>query len=61
MQQRALDNPKIRILWNTELHEVLGSEEAGVTGALVKNNKTGVVTELATGLGMLVARSFRAA
>jgi thioredoxin reductase (NADPH) len=47
MQQRAKENPKIEILWNTELEEVLGSEEAGVTGALVKNNKTGVVTELA--------------
>ena len=47
MQQRAKENPKIEILWHTELEEVLGSEEAGVTGALVKNNKTGVVTELA--------------
>jgi thioredoxin reductase (NADPH) len=46
MQQRALDNPKVRIHWNTELEEVLGSDEAGVTGALVRNNKTGVVTEL---------------
>ena len=46
MQQRAKENPKIDILWNTELEEVLGSEDAGVTGALVRNNKTGVVTEL---------------
>jgi thioredoxin reductase (NADPH) len=47
MQQRAKENPKIEILWNTELHEVLGSEEAGVSGALVRNNKTGAITELA--------------
>jgi thioredoxin reductase (NADPH) len=46
MQQRALDNPKIEMHWNTELQEVLGSDEAGVTGALVKNNKTGLVREL---------------
>jgi thioredoxin reductase (NADPH) len=46
MQQRAKENPKIDILWNTELEEVLGSEEAGVIGALVKNNKTAVITEL---------------
>ena len=46
MQQRARENPKIDLLWNTELEEVRGTEEAGVTGALVKNNKTGVVTEL---------------
>jgi thioredoxin reductase (NADPH) len=41
MQQRAKDNPKIDIHWNTELDEVLGDEENGVTGARVKNNKTG--------------------
>ena len=41
MQQRALDNPKIDMNWNTELDEVLGDEKNGVTGARVKNNKTG--------------------
>jgi thioredoxin reductase (NADPH) len=46
MQQRAMENPKIEMLWNTELEEVLGSDEAGVTGAIVKNNKTGGVAEL---------------
>jgi thioredoxin reductase (NADPH) len=46
MQQRAKENPKIDIHWNTELEEVLGSEEAGVTGALLRNNKTNVVSEL---------------
>jgi thioredoxin reductase (NADPH) len=46
MQQRALENPKIEIHWNTELEEVLGTEEGGVTGALVKDNKTGQLREL---------------
>jgi len=46
MQARAMENPKIEIHWNTELEEVLGTEEAGVTGALVKNNKTGQLREL---------------
>jgi thioredoxin reductase (NADPH) len=46
MQQRARDNPKIEIHWNTELDEVLGTEETGVTGARVKNNKTGQLREL---------------
>jgi thioredoxin reductase (NADPH) len=46
MQQRALDNPKIEIHWNTELREVLGTPETGVTGALVENNRTGTVREL---------------
>jgi len=46
MQQRALDNPKIDIHWHTELQEVVGTSESGVTGALVKNNRTGHVREL---------------
>jgi thioredoxin reductase (NADPH) len=46
MQARAIENPKIEVHWNTELEEVLGTEEAGVTGALVKNNKTGQLREL---------------
>jgi thioredoxin reductase (NADPH) len=46
MQQRAMDNPKIDIRWNTELEEVIGTPEGGVTGALIRNNKTGAVSEL---------------
>lgn len=37
MQQRALSNPKITMKWNRGLDEVLGSEEAGVTGARLKS------------------------
>src|SRR5262249_9981780 len=33
MQQRALSNPKISIKWNRVLDEVLGTDEAGATGA----------------------------
>ncbi|MBN1909415.1 MAG: thioredoxin-disulfide reductase [Pirellulales bacterium] len=32
MAQRAIDNPKIEILWNTTLAEVLGNDADGVTG-----------------------------
>jgi len=39
MQKRVMDSPNIEIYWNTETVEVLGEEE--VTGARVKNNKTG--------------------
>jgi thioredoxin reductase (NADPH) len=46
MAQRALDNPKIQIHWNTELDEVLGDEENGVTAARIKNNKSGQLQEL---------------
>ena len=37
MAQRALDNPKIKILWNRVLDEVLGDDEQGVTGARLKS------------------------
>jgi thioredoxin reductase (NADPH) len=33
MAQRAADNPKIEILWNSALAEVLGNDKDGVTGA----------------------------
>ena len=39
MAQRAIDNPKIIIHWNTEMTDVLGEKE--VTGVAWKNNKTG--------------------
>jgi thioredoxin reductase (NADPH) len=32
MQERALKNDKIEIVWNHVLHEVLGNDEDGVTG-----------------------------
>jgi thioredoxin reductase (NADPH) len=33
MAKRAMDNPKIKILWNRTLEEVLGNDKDGVTGA----------------------------
>ncbi len=39
MSQRALDHPKIEVLWNTTVEEVLGDDL--VTGLRVKNVKTG--------------------
>ena len=32
MQERALDNPKIKMEWNHALDEVLGNDKDGVTG-----------------------------
>jgi thioredoxin reductase (NADPH) len=37
MAQRAIDDPKIEIVWNHELGEVLGEDKAGVTGAMLKS------------------------
>ncbi len=39
MQKRVLNTTNLQVHWNTETVEVLGEEE--VTGAKVKNNKTG--------------------
>ncbi|MGD9646907.1 MAG: thioredoxin-disulfide reductase [Pirellulales bacterium] len=39
MAERAQSNPKIEILWNTRLDEVLGSEREGVTGVRLASTK----------------------
>jgi len=47
LQERATANPKIEILWDSVLEEVLGQENPpGVTGVRVKNVKTGEFSEL---------------
>ena len=54
MQQRLFDNPKIEILWDNEVDEILGVEVGqevnegdvpGVNALRTKNNKTGEMTE----------------
>jgi thioredoxin reductase (NADPH) len=45
MQDRLFKNPKIEVLFNTELQEVKGDVK-GVNGAKVKNNKTGATTDI---------------
>jgi thioredoxin reductase (NADPH) len=37
MAQRAMDNPKIQILWNRTLSEVLGNDKDGVTGVRLQS------------------------
>ena len=44
MQKRVKDNPKVKILFNTEVTEVLG--EQNVTGVKLLNNKTNVTQDL---------------
>ncbi|HHH28909.1 MAG TPA: thioredoxin-disulfide reductase [Polyangiaceae bacterium] len=41
MQERALAHPKINILWDTVVEEVLDVEKGEVTGLRLKNVKTG--------------------
>jgi thioredoxin reductase (NADPH) len=57
MQQRVFDNPKIDVLWDHEVSEIL-FDEAGVNGIKVKNTKTGDETERDThGLFMGIGHS----
>jgi len=41
MQDKAMKNEKIDFVWNTEVKEILGSPETGVTGIRIYNNQTG--------------------
>jgi thioredoxin reductase (NADPH) len=49
MQDRALKNPKLNFIWDSEVTEVLGTAEGGkktVTGVRLKNVKSGEVTTM---------------
>jgi thioredoxin reductase (NADPH) len=41
MQDKAFANEKIEFLWNTELEEILGTHEQGVTGVRLRDVQTG--------------------
>ena len=40
MQDKAFNNPKIDFIWNTEVREILGAPETGVTGVRLFNSQT---------------------
>ncbi|MEQ1874121.1 MAG: thioredoxin-disulfide reductase [Ilumatobacteraceae bacterium] len=56
MQQRALDNPKIEIVWNTVVDDLLGTDK--LQGAVVRNVVTGAVETLPV-TGLFVAIGHR--
>ncbi|HBS35634.1 MAG TPA: thioredoxin-disulfide reductase, partial [Parvularcula sp.] len=45
MQDRLFKNSKIQVIWDTALEEVIG-DNTGMTGAKIKNLKTGAITEI---------------
>lgn len=47
MQERVLANPKIKVIWDSVVDEVRDVAKGEVTGVLVRNVKTGALTELA--------------
>lgn len=46
MQQRALGNPKIELVWSHVVEEVLGNDQDGVTGLRLKSTKDATTREL---------------
>ncbi len=48
MQERVFENPKIEIMWNTEVLEILGSQEEGVTSVKIYDNQTKVEIDFPT-------------
>ena len=48
LQNRLFNHPKIKVIWDSALEDVLGTHEPkGVNGARIKNVKTGTTSELA--------------
>jgi thioredoxin reductase (NADPH) len=58
MAQRALTNPKIELVWNHGLEEVLGNDEKGVTGVRLKSTLDGSAHEReATGVFLAIGHT----
>lgn len=53
MQERTLKNPKIEVIWNKEVAEILGDGKQ-LKGALLRDTKTGETKELPLG-GLFIA------
>lgn len=48
MVDRTLANPKVKVLYNKGVEEVLGSKDGGVTGLRLRDTVTGEVSDFAT-------------
>lgn len=46
MSERALNHPKIEVVWNTVVHDVLDVTKNEVTGLKLKNVQTGAISDL---------------
>lgn len=47
MQERALNHPKIRVVWDTVIEEIKDPATKKVTGVVLKNLKTGQTSQMA--------------
>lgn len=46
MQERTLQNPKIKVVWNSEVADILGVDVGHVTGVKLKNTLDGTESEM---------------
>src|SRR5262245_19916100 len=54
MAERAAKNPKIEILWNRKVEEVLGTDDEGVTGVRLSDTRSSSKTETVEVAGMFL-------
>ncbi|MDX2102795.1 MAG: thioredoxin-disulfide reductase [Alphaproteobacteria bacterium] len=54
MQQRLFSHPKVEVIWNHTVADVLGAEGSGVTGLRLAHTQTGATRDLAVD-GLFVA------
>lgn len=54
LQKRLMEHPKVEVIWDHTLEEVLGSDEDGVTGGRLAHARTGETREIAAA-GIFVA------
>ncbi len=55
MAERAMNNPKIEVKWNSVVDEVLGSDEQGVTGVRIRSTVDPEKTEVLEATGYFAA------
>ncbi|MEE8454886.1 MAG: thioredoxin-disulfide reductase [Limibaculum sp.] len=54
LQQRLFNNPKVEVIWDHQVDEILGSPADGVTGVRLRHSKTGKTREVAAS-GVFIA------
>jgi thioredoxin reductase (NADPH) len=54
MAERLLAHPKVKPVWDSVVEEVVGDDEKGMTGARIKNLKTGAEEKI-DAVGMFLA------
>lgn len=45
MRDRALENPKVHVHWNSVVEDIVGTKETGVTSVILKDTQTGETRE----------------